>query len=191
MKEAIIAFVIALVAGTFINDYQDKEAAKQMQESIKGDPPAPSGQFSAQNEPSTNAPSAPPVDPDFEKAKQNRVANAKPPVPIDIPLLDDAGFDRDVIRSASPVFVYFKAQGSDACAREDKSVQDTASQVQAEVRVVAVDIMSNPIIAEQYGAQEVPSFAIFKDGKKVNMVAGELDKTTLVALIKKTVPELN
>lgn len=181
MKETIIAFVIALVIGCFINEWQAKEA-------MKGDPPPPSMSYSTQNDPPSNAPAAPPIDPDYERANKALIATAKPPVPIDVPLLDDPGFDRDVIRSASPVLVYFKAQGSDACARTDKAVQDVAAQVQSEVRVVAVDIMSNPAIADQYGAQEVPNFAIFKDGKKVDSAAGELDSKTLLALIKKTVP---
>ncbi|MDR3617404.1 MAG: thioredoxin family protein [Candidatus Obscuribacterales bacterium] len=182
MKEAIVAFVIALVVGSFVNDWHAKEA-------LKGEPPPPSAPYSTQNDPPTNAPPAPPVDPDFEQAKQARALNpAKPAEPINIPSLDDAGFDRDVIKSASPVLVYFKAQGSEQCARTDKAVQAVATQVQADMRVVAVDIMANPIIAEQYGAQEVPAFAVFKDGKKVDAAAGELDQRSLMAFIKKTVP---
>jgi thioredoxin 1 len=182
MKEAIIAFIIAVVVGSAINDYQAKEA-------LKGEPPPPSGApLSGQIEtPSGLAP----IDPDYERAKTAQLANpGKPSSPIAVPVLDDAGFDRDVIKSASPVLVYFKATGSEPCARTDQAVQEVASRVQSEMRVVAVDIMSNPIIAEQYGAQEVPAFAVFKDGKKVDSAAGELDQKSLLALLKKTVPAI-
>jgi thioredoxin 1 len=184
MKEVIVAFVIALLVGSFVNDWHAKEATK-------GDPPPPSAGYSNQNDPSSNAPPAPALDPDFERAKKAQAQNpGKPPEAVNIPILDDASFDRDVIKSASPVLVYFKAQGSEPCARTDKAVQDVAARVQTEMRVVAVDIMANPIIAEQYGAQEVPAFAVFKDGKKVDAAAGELDQKSLLGLIKKTVPTI-
>jgi thiol-disulfide isomerase/thioredoxin len=182
MKETIVAFIVALVVGSALNDWQAKEA-------MKGEPPPPSAPFSTQNNPPTNAPPAPAIDPDYERAKTAQALHPpKPPEPIAIPTLDDAAFDRDVIKSASPVLVYFKAQGSERCARTDLAVQAVASRVQSEMRVVAVDIMANPIIAEQYGAQEVPAFAIFKDGKKVDAASGELDQKSLLGLIKKTVP---
>jgi thioredoxin 1 len=182
MKEAVIAFALALVIGSYLNSRHVDNGGSG------GEGPTPSI-------PIGNEPPAPtdyggqpkPIDPDMISAQANLRRGQGSPS-IQIPKLDEPGFDRDVIKSASPVLVFFTAAGSDACTRELATVEQVAEKTQASIRVVQVDVMSYPALGQQWGAVSVPTFVIFKDGQKVDTASGELDAATLMALVKKSVP---
>jgi thioredoxin-like negative regulator of GroEL len=177
MKEAVIAFLLALVIGSFLNGWQ---AAQQSDThgSTSGAQSSSGGNSGAV------------IDPDNEPPRPNSTRHPDPiqPQSMSIPKLDEPGFDRDVIKSASPVLVFFSAQGSTDCAKMLPIVQQVAQLVQSDVRVVQVDVWSNPILGEEYGASKVPMFAVFKDGKEIDSAQGELDTTGLLSFVKKTVP---
>ncbi len=177
MKDVVIAFLLALVIGSAVNGWY---ATQQANAPLSNQPPPPTDLGGAKAN----------VDPDFEQTKPSVLTQpaANRASAVHIPNLDEPGFDRDVIKSASPVLVFFTSPGSDACQKMLPVVQNVAEKVQAEVRVVQVDVMSNPVLSEEYGAQRVPTFAVFKDGKEVDTAAGELDSNSLLAFLKKTVP---
>jgi thioredoxin 1 len=189
MKEAIIAFALALVVGSYLNGRHLDEGGGGggggATPSIPiGDDPPPPTDYGGQPKP---------IDPDMvsnqsDQANSQRNNQATSTPGLQIPKVDEPGFDRDVIKSASPVLVFFTATGSDACQRELATVEQVAAKTQADVRVVQVDVMSFPALGQQWGAVSVPTFAMFKDGQKVDMASGELDGPSLLALVKKTVP---
>src|ERR1700733_4685865 len=183
MKEAVIAFALALVIGSYLNSrHVDGDGGDG-----GGDGPTPSIPIGDEPSPPTGYAGQPkPIDPDMVSGQAN--ANRSQIPTIQIPKLDEPGFDRDVIKSASPVLVFFSATGSDACRRELATVEQVAEKTQANIRVVQVDVMSYPALGQQWGAVSVPTFVIFKDGQKVDSASGELDVASLMAMVQKSVP---
>ena len=89
------------------------------------------------------------------------------------------GFDRDVIKSASPVFVYF-CDGSEPCSRMWPTVESVANKVFDKYRVVRVDVAAHPTIAQDYYVAATPAYAIFKDGKRYKQLAGVIPEEYLM-----------
>jgi thioredoxin 1 len=101
----------------------------------------------------------------------------------DIPLIDELGFDRDVIKSASPVLVFF-CDGSEACSKVWPTVESVASKVFDKYRVVRVDVTAHPTIAQDYYVAATPAFAIFKDGKRYKQLAGVVPEQYLMTFLE-------
>ncbi len=176
LKEAIIAFLLALVIGSYLNGRQVDSGNGPVPSVPIGDDPPPPTDFGGQQK---------------QLAPNSRMSiQAVPASDVKIPRLDEPGFDRDVIKSATPVLVFFTATGSDACQRELHAVEEVASQTQSDLRVVQVDVMSYPALGQQWGAVSVPTFAMFKDGVKVESASGELDSMSLMQMVKRVVPNV-
>jgi thioredoxin 1 len=181
MKEAVIAFLLALVVGSALNGMRVDGGTG----GGGGIGPTPSIPIGDEPPPPSDYGHQPrPLDSDGQMNIQAVPAASN----VQIPKLDEPGFDRDVIKSATPVLVYFTATGSDACRRELPTVEQIAEKTLSNVRVVQVDVMSYPALGQQWGAVSVPTFAMFKDGQKVDMASGELDGKNLLMLVRKTVP---
>jgi thioredoxin 1 len=101
----------------------------------------------------------------------------------DIPLIDEVGFDRDVIKSASPVLIFF-CDGSEACSRTWPIVESVANKVYGKYRVVRVDVSAHPTIAQDYYVAAVPAFAIFRDGKRYKQLSGAVPEQDLLSFLE-------
>jgi thioredoxin 1 len=114
---------------------------------------------------------------------QPTLTNAATAKNEDIPLIDEVGFDRDVIKSASPVFVYF-CDGSEPCSRMWPTVESVANKVFDKYRVVRVDVAAHPTIAQDYYVAATPAYAIFKDGKRYKQLAGVIPEEYLMNFLE-------
>lgn len=101
----------------------------------------------------------------------------------DIPLVDEVGFDRDVIKSASPALVFF-CDGSEPCSKMWPTVESVASKVFDKYRVVRVDVTAHPTLAQDYYVAATPAYAIFKDGKRYKQLAGVIPEQDLLTFLE-------
>lgn len=163
MKEILIAFLLALVIGAFLNGYRTQPETAKSDTLHEKD---------RQNQNAVNQPSVP----------GNNTGTVQPAA--DVPELDDLAFQHDVINSATPVLVYFQSENSEPCKRALPTVKAVANIVEDRFRVVSVNILDHPAIARSYDINMVPAFAVFRDGHKTATAFGELSQDSLLELLK-------
>jgi thioredoxin 1 len=96
----------------------------------------------------------------------------------------DATFVEEVLMSQTPVLVDFWAEWCGPCLRVSPVLEEIAREMGERVKIVKVDIDSNPNTARDYRVMSVPTLTIFKGGQPVQSVTGAHPKGTLVKLIE-------
>lgn len=64
-------------------------------------------------------------------------------------------------------------------------LDELSTEYADKVRIVKIDVDSNPNLASQYGIRSIPALFMFNNGEKVDAVAGALPKPHLEAFINK------
>jgi thioredoxin 1 len=96
----------------------------------------------------------------------------------------DATFVNEVLMSETPVLVDFWAEWCGPCLRVAPVLEEIAREMGGRVKIVKLDIDSNPNTARDYRVMSVPTLTIFKGGQPVQSVAGARPKGDLVKLIE-------
>jgi thioredoxin 1 len=151
MKEVIVSFLIALVAGAFINGF-----------AVSGTATAPAAAGAV--EPTMGAPDS--------------------PMPS-LMEVTDATFDSEVLQSSTPVLVDFYTPTCAPCREMAPIIEQVAEDFDGRVKVVRMDIDSNPRVAMQYSVNTLPTFMIFKEGKRGEAFTGKVPKGILAQSLTK------
>lgn len=93
----------------------------------------------------------------------------------------DDSFEADVLGSDQPVLVDFWATWCGPCRMIAPAVKEIAAEHGDSVKVVKVDIDSNPMTPGRYGVMSIPTLMIFKDGQVVDRWVGAQPKDAMVA----------
>lgn len=96
----------------------------------------------------------------------------------------DATFVNEVLHSDRPVLVDFWAEWCGPCLRVAPVLDEIATEMGEKVKIVKLDIDSNPSTARDYQVMSVPTLTVFKDGQPVQSVAGARPKSDLIRLIE-------
>ena len=98
----------------------------------------------------------------------------------------DATFEAEVLKSDKPVLVDFWADWCVPCRKIESALNEIAAgnPVGEQVKMVKMDIESNPETSRSYSVLTVPTLAMFKDGEQVNMIMGSRPKSELVKFIE-------
>lgn len=98
--------------------------------------------------------------------------------------IDDQGFDHEVLQSEKPVMVDFWAPWCGPCKALGPLVEDLSIQYNDYMDFTKFNIDDNPVTPEKYGIKAIPTIAIFKDGRPMEMITGLTSRSKLEETIK-------
>ncbi|MDZ4804190.1 MAG: thioredoxin [Candidatus Eisenbacteria bacterium] len=84
----------------------------------------------------------------------------------------EATFETEVLKSETPVMVDFWAVWCGPCKQIGPIIEDLADNYAGKVKVVKVDIDSNPNLSMKYSIRSIPTILFFKNGNVVDQVVG-------------------
>ncbi len=105
----------------------------------------------------------------------------------DLVILQDATFDKEVLKSDVPVLVDFWAVWCGPCKAIAPHVEALATEYKGKVKVAKVDVDTAQQTAQKFGIRSIPTLLLFKGGRVVDTIVGAVPKSKLVDAISKHV----
>ena len=94
------------------------------------------------------------------------------------------GSFNDIIQGDKPVLIDFFATWCGPCKYQAPILEELASAIGDEARIITIDLDRNQAIAAQYGVRSVPTLMIFKNGEMKWKEAGVKEKEQLIQLLR-------
>lgn len=95
----------------------------------------------------------------------------------------DSSFESDVLKSEVPVLVDFWAEWCGPCRSLGPKLEEVAQELSGKVNIVKVNVDENPGAPSRYGVRGIPTMILFKGGKEVEQLVGNVPKDNIVELI--------
>ena len=105
----------------------------------------------------------------------------------DLVILQDATFDKEVLKSDVPVLVDFWAVWCGPCKAIAPTVEELAKQYKGKVKIAKMDVDEHQQVPQQYGIRSIPTLLLFKGGRVVDTIVGAVPKAKLEDSIKKVI----
>ncbi len=96
----------------------------------------------------------------------------------------DTSFDKDVMKSSTPVLVDFWAEWCGPCRALSPKLEEIATEMSSQVKIVKMNVDENPQTPGQYGIRGIPALLLFKDGKQVGELIGNQPKDNITEFLK-------
>ena len=84
----------------------------------------------------------------------------------------DVDFAREVLGAREPVLVDFWAEWCGPCKAMDPILDDLSAQLAGKVKIVKLDVETNPATVTRYNVRAMPTLLVFKDGEPVDQKVG-------------------
>jgi len=99
-------------------------------------------------------------------------------------IITDDNFEKEVVKSDTPVFIDFWAEWCGPCKMVGPTVEEIADEYSDKLKVGKCNVDENPKSAENYGIRSIPAFILFKDGKEIARSLGAAPKERLISIFK-------
>ncbi|MEE1782434.1 thioredoxin [Streptomyces sp. SP17BM10] len=98
----------------------------------------------------------------------------------EIPTVTDASFAAEVLAADVPVLVTFTADWCPPCRTVAPVLAEIAREKAGELKVVQVDVDTNPESQAAYSILSMPTMVLFRDGEPVRSIIGARAKARLL-----------
>jgi len=95
----------------------------------------------------------------------------------------DAAFDTDVVKSPQPVLLDFWAEWCTPCKMIAPILDVIADEYKDRLRVVKLDIDSNPKTPAKFNVRSIPTLLLFRDGTVAAQQVGAFSKAHLESFL--------
>ncbi|MEU9747615.1 thioredoxin [Streptomyces niveus] len=92
----------------------------------------------------------------------------------------DATFDEEVLKAGLPVLVEFTADWCPPCRQLAPVLSAVAAEEAARLKVVQLDVDTNPETMNRYGVLAMPTMLVFRDGEPVKSMVGARPRRKLL-----------
>ncbi len=99
----------------------------------------------------------------------------------DLAHVNEADFQQEVLEASQPVLVDFTAVWCAPCKMLDPVVKQLAQEWAGKVKVVKLDVDSNPNLAMHYQVMSVPTLMLFVNGEPSQRIFGYQPKDRIIA----------
>jgi thioredoxin 1 len=99
----------------------------------------------------------------------------------------DDTFEQDVLAADGPVLVDFWAEWCGPCKMIAPILDEIADEYAGKVKVVKLDIDSNPAMPRRFGVRGIPTLMLYKAGEVEATKVGAVSKSQLAAFIDSNV----
>ena len=86
--------------------------------------------------------------------------------------VNDADFDAEVLGAKEPVLVDFWAEWCPPCKAMDPILDQLTEELAGKVKIVKLDVDSNPSTVVKYNVRAMPTLIVFKDGEPADFKVG-------------------
>ncbi|PIR55395.1 thioredoxin [Candidatus Peregrinibacteria bacterium CG10_big_fil_rev_8_21_14_0_10_36_19] len=93
----------------------------------------------------------------------------------------DDNFEQEVLKSDIPVLVDFYAEWCGPCKMMAPAIEELAKEHEGKWKIGKFNIDENPVHAEKYGIQSIPTIIYVKNGEVVDKTIGFQSKEALSA----------
>jgi thioredoxin 1 len=99
--------------------------------------------------------------------------------------VNDTSFQIEVEQSAVPTLVDFWAPWCGPCRALAPTIEEIAAQYAGRVKVVKLNTDESPDTATRLGIRSIPTTLLFKNGRVVEHVVGNMPKRTFIDMLEK------
>jgi len=103
----------------------------------------------------------------------------------DVPAVVDNDFETEVMNSEVPVLVDFWATWCGPCVALGPVIEDLWKSYDGKVKVLKMNVEDNKKTPVKFGIRSIPTLILFKDGKVVEQIVGNVPKQKIEDSFKK------
>lgn len=96
-------------------------------------------------------------------------------------------FEKEITNSSLPVLIDFYADWCAPCRKMMPILEELSKEYSDTLKICKIDIDASSDLAAKFAIMTIPTFIIFKDGKKKDVNVASLPKKDLKAFIDKNI----
>ncbi len=94
--------------------------------------------------------------------------------------ISDSQFETEVVNSEKTVLVDFWAEWCGPCKALGPKLEEISGELAESVKIIKINIDENKETAQKFGIRSIPTMIIFKEGKDVDTLMGNLPKEEIL-----------
>lgn len=97
--------------------------------------------------------------------------------------LYDEKIENEIFTSKIPVLVEFYADWCGPCKVMKPMIEELRKELEGKAKIFVLNIETNQKLADKFTVLSLPTFSIYKDGKRVKTFVGIQKKETLLSIL--------